>query len=313
VGRDRAHGPPEVENYGLVIQTSGVASRVQVELCAPCHSRRTELGDYNHTRTAFLDNLVPVVLEEGLYYPDGQILDEVYEYGSFVQSKMFQNNVRCSDCHDVHRLTLLKEGNDLCLQCHRKDAYDSPEHHFHQMTFQGKPNEGARCVKCHMPERPYMIIDYRADHSLRVPRPDLTVKIGTPNACGQSGCHDDKPVTWIVDAYDRWYGKAKKPHYGTALAAGRAGKPEAQTELVRLAGDRSIRLSSGLRLSRSSGRILVKKAPRRLTARSPTTKRSCATPPPTMSTPSSRNNWPNGSPHFSSIPSGRSACRRQPS
>ncbi len=46
-----------------------------------------------------------------------------------------------------------------------------------------------------------------------------------PNACSQSGCHDDKPLAWVGDAYDRWYGTARKPHYGTALAAGRTGEP----------------------------------------------------------------------------------------
>jgi predicted CXXCH cytochrome family protein len=228
---------PETENFDLVIQTSDITSRQQVELCAPCHSRRTELGDYDHTRIDLLDNLIPSVLEEALYYADGQILEEVYVYGSFVQSKMFANDVRCSDCHDVHSLTLVKEGNDLCLQCHRADAYDTYEHHFHQKVYEGKPSDGALCVKCHMPESPYMIIDYRADHSIRVPRPDLTREIGTPNACSQPGCHDDRSLQWLIDYYERWYGRAKKPHYGTILAAGRARKPEARNQLLRLASD----------------------------------------------------------------------------
>jgi tetratricopeptide (TPR) repeat protein len=88
-----------------------------------------------------------------------------------------------------------------------------------------------------MPERSYMVIDERADHSLRIPRPDLSAVLATPNACTQGGCHDDKPLSWSVDAFTRWYGQARKPHYGTALAAGRAGRAEAEPELVRLAGD----------------------------------------------------------------------------
>jgi tetratricopeptide (TPR) repeat protein len=228
---------PEVENYELVIRTSGISSRQQVELCAPCHSRRTELGDYDHTRIDLLDNLVPSVLDEGLYHSDGQILEEVYVYGSFVQSKMFQNDIRCSECHGSHSLKLVKEGNELCLQCHRADAYDSYNHHFHKKIHEGRPSDGALCVKCHMPERPYMVVDDRADHSIRVPRPDLTLEIGAPNACGQSGCHEDKPVQWLAERFEKWYGLAKKPHYGTILAAGREGKAEAQAELVRLAGN----------------------------------------------------------------------------
>jgi tetratricopeptide (TPR) repeat protein len=82
-----------------------------------------------------------------------------------------------------------------------------------------------------------MVIDDRADHSLRVPRPDLTLELGVPNACGQSGCHDDKPVEWSVDAYTKWYGLARKPHFVTILAAGRAGAPEARDDLIMLAED----------------------------------------------------------------------------
>jgi tetratricopeptide (TPR) repeat protein len=228
---------PESDNYELMIRTSGVSSRQQVELCAPCHSRRTELGDYDHTRIDILDNQVPAVLEERLYFADGQILEEVYVYGSFVQSKMFRNDVRCSDCHDVHSLHLVREGNDLCLQCHRADTYDSYDHHFHKKIHEGQPSDGALRVKCHMPERPYMVIDYRADHSIRVPRPDLTLEVGVPNACGQSGCHDDESVQWSADHYQDWYGRAKKPHYGTIIAAGREGSPEALEDLIRLSQD----------------------------------------------------------------------------
>ncbi len=222
---------------GLVVPTMDISSRQQVELCAPCHSRRSELGDFKHSGLVLLDSLAPSLLDEGLYYPDGQILDEVYVYGSFVQSKMYHNDVRCSDCHDVHSLKLRFEGNELCGQCHRLDTYDSPDHHFHKKLVDGQPSPGALCISCHMPQRPYMVVDWRADHSLRVPRPDLTREIGTPNACGQAGCHADKGLDWQIDEYQKWYGRAKKPHYGTILAAGREGRPEAREPLMRLAGD----------------------------------------------------------------------------
>jgi len=228
---------PEVEGYALVVHTGSMRSTEQVELCAPCHSRRSELGDYDHSEVALLDNQIPSMLGEGLYFADGQILDEVYVWGSFTQSKMFANDVRCSDCHDVHSLKLKFEGNELCAQCHRADVYDTREHHFHKKIHEGQPSDGALCVKCHMPERPYMVIDERADHSIRIPRPDLSLEIGTPNACSQGGCHDDKPLQWSVDAFTKWYGEAKKPHYGTTLAAGRERRPEALGELVRMAGD----------------------------------------------------------------------------
>ena len=228
---------PDTDDYGLVVPTSGISSRQQVELCAPCHSRRTELGDFKHSELELLDSLVPSLLDEGLYHADGQILDEVYVYGSFVQSKMYRNDVRCADCHDAHSLKLHFEGNELCGQCHRLDTYDSADHHFHKKIVEGEPSAGALCISCHMPQQPYMVVDWRADHSLRVPRPDLTRDIGTPNACGQAGCHADKSIEWQVKEFEGWYGKAKKPHYGTVLSAGRERRVGAREPLVRLAGD----------------------------------------------------------------------------
>jgi len=224
-------GRPDLEGYGLVVNSSGMDNRQQVDMCAPCHARRSEVGDYSHGQADLLEYFVPSLLLEGVYHVDGQILEEDYVWGSFVQSKMYQNGIRCSDCHDVHSLALHKEGNGLCLQCHQADTYDVYEHHFHQKIYEGQPGDGALCVKCHMPEQPFMVIDDRADHSLRVPRPDLSLKIGVPNACNQSGCHNDQSIEWSVEAYTEWYGKARKPHFGTILAAARAGEPGAEVGL----------------------------------------------------------------------------------
>ncbi|UCE88149.1 MAG: hypothetical protein JSW10_07155, partial [Pseudomonadota bacterium] len=222
------------ENYGLLVRTSGIDNRQQVELCAPCHTRRSELGDYDHTQRELLDTFLPALLRADLYHVDGQILEEDYVWGSFVQSKMYHSGTRCGDCHDVHSLKLHKPGNALCTRCHQPDVYDAASHHFHQELAQGKPNSGALCVKCHMPEQPFMVIDYRADHSLRVPRPDLSAALGVPNACSQSGCHSDKPIEWVLDAYTKWYGKARKPHFATILADGRAGAPDARDGLIKM-------------------------------------------------------------------------------
>jgi Tfp pilus assembly protein PilF len=95
---------------------------------------------------------------------------------------------------------------------------------------------GAQCEQCHMPGRYYMGIDYRPDHSFRIPRPDLSREIDTPNACNR--CHVDKTTDWSVETMGKWYGQRKRPHYGTILAAGRRLTPEALPELVRLADDR---------------------------------------------------------------------------
>jgi len=225
---------PEVEQVGLVIGTNDTTAQRYVERCAPCHSRRTELGDYDHASPHLLDNVVPAVLQQGLYHPDGQILDEVYVYGSFVQSRMYRMGVKCADCHDAHSLELRAEGNSLCTRCHQADTYDSSDHHLHPPA-----SEGALCVKCHMVEQPYMVIDWRADHSLRVPRPDLTEELGVPNACTQSGCHDNRPSSWSLRAYRERYGATARPHYGEVFAAARAGRAEARDALIRVVADSS--------------------------------------------------------------------------
>jgi tetratricopeptide (TPR) repeat protein len=150
---------------------------------------------------------------------------------------MYANNVSCRDCHDVHRAKRRTDGNELCTRCHRADTYDTDTHHFHKKVHKGAPSAGALCTSCHMPGQYYMAVHFRLDHSLRVPRPDLSAAIGTPNACNAAGCHADKTVTWAVEKYDTWYGKQRKPHFGTVLAAGQVVRPGAGPELVQLAQD----------------------------------------------------------------------------
>jgi len=207
-------------------------SRQQIEVCGRCHSRRSVTSDdYVHGRP-LLDTHRVTLLEPGRYYPDGQILDEVYVYGSFLQSRMYAMGVTCTDCHDPHTLKPLAEGNALCNRCHLAARYDSPAHHFHP-----EESAGARCVECHMPARTYMVVDPRRDHSLRVPRPDLAVELGTPDAC--TGCHTDRSPRWAADVAARWWpdGRSGSPHWGPVLAAARRGAPGAGAAAARLATD----------------------------------------------------------------------------
>ncbi|MCX6245998.1 MAG: multiheme c-type cytochrome [Bacteroidetes bacterium] len=235
---------PQDNNTGLVVKTSKISSRQYVESCAPCHARRSSLGPYDHSHGDFLSYAIPQLPVAPYYSVDGQFLDEDYEYGSFTQSRMYMKDVRCGDCHDPHSVKRKFEGNALCTQCHRADEYDTYNHHLHKSkgekgtTFTNKlgqklgPGDGNLCRDCHMPGRYYMGIDKRFDHSFRIPRPDLSVKLGTPNAC--INCHDDKTNAWAVQNVNKWYGERQKPHYGTLLADAAAGKPGADSGLLRM-------------------------------------------------------------------------------
>jgi Flp pilus assembly protein TadD len=211
---------------GLPVETT------EMETCARCHSRRGVISeDYLFDRP-LLDTHRLALLEEGLYDADGQIVEEVYVHGSFLQSKMYQQGVTCSDCHDPHNLELHFPGDAACVRCHSPKMFASPEHHFH------KPDTpGAFCVDCHMPPKNYMVVDPRHDHSLRVPRPDLSLELGITDACSQ--CHQDKPIQWSIDAVAKWYGPERRaePRYGEVLHAGRVGLPEAEAALVKLVED----------------------------------------------------------------------------
>jgi predicted CXXCH cytochrome family protein len=206
----------------------------QIEVCAPCHSRRSAISDDFTPGQPLLDSYVPVLLSPGLYHADGQIEGEVYEYGSFLQSKMQHSGVVCSDCHDPHGLALRASGNALCTRCHEAAKYDAKSHHFHPP---GSP--GSTCVGCHMPTTTYMVVDPRRDHSLRIPRPDLSVALGTPNACNK--CHADESAAWAAGKVREWYGHTPAGYqtYAAALHAGRDDSPQAADLLARLIRDDS--------------------------------------------------------------------------
>jgi len=208
------------------------ASEREIELCARCHARRGLVHeDVVHGQPAGDDYHI-ALLDDDLYHADGQIKGEVYEYGSFVQSRMFAEGVTCSDCHDPHRGGPRVPGDGLCLQCH-DPAHATTKHHFHA---EGSP--GARCVACHMPSTTYMVVDPRRDHSLRVPRPDRSVTLGVPNPC--NGCHADRSAAWAARTVQAWYGHAPSglQQFAEALAAGTQGAPDAQRLLAALVADR---------------------------------------------------------------------------
>ncbi len=186
--------------------------RKEVETCGLCHARRGTIAEDWVPGQWLSDTHVVSPLARGLYFADGQMEDEVYNYGSFKQSKMFAKGVTCSDCHDPHSSRLKLPGDGVCLQCHAAEKYAVAAHEQHQGV---DPPLG--CPACHMPTRTYMVVDPRHDHSLRIPRPDLSVRLGTPNACND--CHKDKTAEWAADAVQRWHGPDRKgfQHYAEAF------------------------------------------------------------------------------------------------
>ncbi len=229
-------------NCDLVVKTSNISNQEYVDLCVYCHSRRSSLGPLEFTNGHSMDMVIPRVLDEN-YFPDGQILEEDYVFASFTHSKMFDNDVQCNDCHDVHSGKRLFEGNELCAQCHQPEVYDSYDHHFHKKKGEsGKTlklfdrsyevGEGALCVNCHMPGRYYMGNDFRNDHSLRIPRPDLTIELGTPNACNQ--CHENETPKWADNYITKWYGEKRKPHFGQIFAKARNGDESVFDKLIEI-------------------------------------------------------------------------------
>jgi tetratricopeptide (TPR) repeat protein len=210
-------------------KTTPPGSTQLIETCGRCHARRSVIAEKYYHGKYLLETHRPQLLTEDLYFADGQILDEVYVYGSFLQSKMYQKGVVCSDCHEPHGLTTFAKGNALCYRCHLHEKYGSESHHFHKQE-----SPGADCADCHMHERTYMVIDPRRDHSIRIPRPDLSDRIHSPNACNQ--CHQDKSINWATEYIKKWYGSSviDKPDYGTLLFDGRAGNPSAASGLYGL-------------------------------------------------------------------------------
>ena len=222
--------------HWIIDSKSGIPKRskankhnTEVEVCARCHSRRSQIANDDISKP-LMDAYLPALLTEGLYHADGQIQDEVYVYGSFLQSKMYQHGVTCSDCHNPHSNALKQPGEQVCYQCHNAKQYASNSHHFHD-----DQSTGASCVECHMPATTYMQVDARHDHSFRIPRPDLSVKLGTPNAC--TNCHDQKTAQWAADTVQQWYGAQAKGYqqYAETFSNARKQKLNANTQLQKLA------------------------------------------------------------------------------
>jgi predicted CXXCH cytochrome family protein len=220
----------------------------EIEVCARCHARRGQFTDDHAAGQPFHDAFRPALIEPGLYWPDGQMRDEVYNYGSFLTSRMAAAGVTCGDCHEPHSGALRAPGNAVCAQCHLAQTFDTPSHHHHPQE-----SAGAQCAACHMPATTYMVVDPRHDHSFRIPRPDRSVALGVPDAC--SACHADRGAAWAAEAVRAWNPQPKPgfQYFAETFAAADAGDGRARESLVALADDATqppiVRASALLRLT----------------------------------------------------------------
>lgn len=234
------------------VRSSAIETGRELETCARCHSRRGQIAADGVPGRTIGDTHRVALLDSALYFPDGQIRDEVFEHGPFLQSRMHQAGVTCSDCHEPHSLKLRAPGDGVCLTCHQAAKYQATEHHHHEPQ-----STGARCLECHMPGRSFMVVDHRRDHSLRIPRPDLAAAIGVPDAC--TGCHRDRKPAWAAAKLREWFGSTPVglQRYAQVLHDGDIGAAGARQRLLKLAQDESqpaiARASALQRLDRIRG------------------------------------------------------------
>jgi hypothetical protein len=146
---------------GIAERSLRVDRQQQPEACGRCHSRRSVIAPNYEYGKPLTDTHMPSLLREHMYFADGQIQEEVYVYGSFVQSRMYRAGVTCTDCHNPHSGELVTgpDPNSVCAQCHLPAKFATAEH---------RSNRDAGCVDCHMPARTYMGVDDRRDHSFRI-------------------------------------------------------------------------------------------------------------------------------------------------
>ncbi|MBI2926189.1 MAG: tetratricopeptide repeat protein [Verrucomicrobia bacterium] len=213
-------------------------------VCGSCHARRAELTSDFKPGDHFFDHFLLTIPDEtDVFYPDGQVREEDYEFTSFLGSRMHAAGVRCGDCHEPHSAKLSLKGNDLCLRCHSPPLQPAPKIEPVAHSHHAADSTGNRCVECHMPTTVYMQRHARHDHGFTIPDPLLTKQHGIPNACNR--CHADRSVDWAIEAAEKWYGaRMARPSRARAqvIAQARDGNRATVEQLVKLAREEKISL-----------------------------------------------------------------------
>lgn len=211
---------------------SAAELRKEVETCGRCHARRDQLSEDWMPGRPLSETHRVSLLDRQRFHADGQMRDdeETYNYAPFRQSKMFAKGVTCSDCHDPHSASLRAPGDGVCAHCHVPAKYEAAAHRHH-----AEVSPPLSCASCHMPERRYMVVDRRHDHGFRIPRPDLSMHTGAPNACND--CHQDKPAAWAAQQIETWFGPERHGYqtYARAFHAAWSEAADAQSLLAAIA------------------------------------------------------------------------------
>ena len=237
VSCEACHGPMKAHAAAPTVKLAKPSKDQTLDTCAQCHARRSELtGDFKPGDNFFDHHFLAVPDHSDIFYPDGQIRDEDYEFSAFLGSRMHNAGVRCADCHDPHTAKTILPGNNLCMKCHTAGGFPNapvivPAAH----TFHQPESTGSQCVNCHMPQTTYMQRHSRHDHGFTIPDPLMTKEFGIPNACNK--CHTDKDNAFTLAAVEKWYGPKMDRRYRqrtTILAKGKRGDEDARAGLLAL-------------------------------------------------------------------------------
>lgn len=204
-----------------IASPQGSSDDSEIAMCGGCHSRRSLLQENALPTEDFHDRFRLSTLQPELYFANGQIQDEVFVLGSFLQSVMYQQGVRCSHCHDPHSGETHAQGDALCAQCHQPLTYATEQHSRHSAG-------AAQCVDCHMSSRLYMGVDWRRDHGFHRPTSALPEQ---PNAC--QACHQNDAK--VEKARLEW--GANNAHWASDLQAARDFDPRAVRALSQWIAD----------------------------------------------------------------------------
>ena len=225
VGCERCHGPGSNHvahpSRATIVNPSRLDSVTAVDVCVQCHSEgHPPDGTTGHEyhwpvgfrvgrRLSDFWQLDTHTLGQtgGLHYADGTARENRMQGNDFVQSVMYRRGVTCFNCHDSHSTNpslLVRQGNDLCLGCHRPGGANGPraasvEAHTHH----AKGSAGGECVACHMPKIEQTIANVNVrSHTFAFIPPKMTDELKVPNPC--TACHTERTTAWARETLATW-------------------------------------------------------------------------------------------------------------